>query len=235
MKGQDNGESMKVFVGYDSREDIAYRVCAGSMLDNNQGKPLSISPIRQYEMRDKGLYWRGEDPLSSTEFSFTRFLTPYLAGYKGWALFCDCDFLFRKSIDGLEKYMDPSKALMVVKHQYNPPEKVKMDGKVQTQYPRKNWSSFMLMNCEHPSVKALTPDVVNTKTGLYLHRFSWLKNSDLGALPLHYNYLEGWNTKEECPDPIGVHFTRGGPWFKGHKQVEYGDEWLEFAKRINHE
>ncbi len=225
---------MRVFIGYDSREDIAFRVCESSLRKYSK-IPIDVWPIKQQEMRVQKLYWRNHDPLASTEFSFTRFLAPYLAGYKGWILFCDCDFLFRKDISGLRDYMDPEKAVMVVKHEYNPPEKIKMDGKVQTQYTRKNWSSFMLINCEHPSVKALTPDVVNNQSGLYLHRFHWLENKHIGELPIPYNYLEGWHTKQDCDDPIAVHFTRGGPWFKDYMQVEYGDEWIEFAKRITHE
>jgi lipopolysaccharide biosynthesis glycosyltransferase len=225
---------MRVFIGYDSREDIAFRVCESSIRKHSK-IPIDVWPIRQQELRERNLYWRDHDPLASTEFSFTRFLTPHLAGYKGWVLFCDCDFFFRKDISGLRDYMDPEKAIMVVKHEYNPPEKIKMDGKVQTQYTRKNWSSFMLINCEHPSVQALTPDVVNRQTGLYLHRFQWLDNKHIGELPMTYNYLEGWHTKQDCDDPIAVHFTRGGPWFKDYMQVEYGDEWIEYAKRITHE
>lgn len=225
---------MRVFIGYDSREDIAFRVCESSLRKHSK-IPIDVWPVKQQELRMQKLYWRDHDPLASTEFSFTRFLAPHLAGYKGWALFCDCDFLFRKDISGLKNYMNPEKAVMVVKHEYNPPEKTKMDGKVQTQYTRKNWSSFMLINCEHPSVKALTPDVVNAQSGLYLHRFQWLENKHIGELPIPYNYLEGWHTKQDCDDPIAVHFTRGGPWFKDYMKVEYGDEWMEFAKRITHE
>jgi lipopolysaccharide biosynthesis glycosyltransferase len=225
---------MRVFIGYDSREDIAFRVCESSLRKHSK-IPIDIWPVRQQDLRERNLYWRESDPLSSTEFSFTRFLAPHIAGYSGWILFCDCDFLFRKDISGLRDYMNPNKAVMVVKHNYNPPEQTKMDGKTQTQYPRKNWSSFMLINCDHPSVQALTPDVVNNQTGLYLHRFQWLDDNDIGELPLTYNYLEGWHTKEDCEDPIAVHFTRGGPWFRDYMQVEYGNEWIEYAKRITHE
>jgi len=225
---------MRVFIGYDSREDIAFRVCESSLRKHSK-IPIDIWPVRQQDLRERNLYWRESDPLSSTEFSFTRFLAPYIAGYSGWILFCDCDFLFRKDISGLRDYMNPNKAVMVVKHNYNPPEQTKMDGKTQTQYPRKNWSSFMLINCDHPSVQALTPDVVNNQTGLYLHRFQWLDDKDIGELPLTYNYLEGWHTKEDCENPIAVHFTRGGPWFRDYMQVEYGNEWIEYAKRITHE
>ena len=226
---------MKVFVGYDSREDIAFRVCERSLLKHTS-IPLDIWPIKQTDMRERNLYWREHDPLSSTEFTFTRFLVPYLMDYKGWALFCDCDFLFRGDIAGIQDYMDGAKAVYVVKHNYNPPERIKMDGAQQTQYPRKNWSSFMLINCGHEQVKKnLTLDMVNTATGLYLHRFQWLTNDVIGELPIAYNYLEGWHNKEDCPNPIGVHFTRGGPWFRDYMHVEYGDEWMKEARHISHE
>lgn len=227
--------SLRVFVGWDSREDIAFRVCEASLLKHTS-IPLDIFPIKQTDMRGRNLYWREHDPLSSTEFTFTRFLVPYLAGYKGWALFCDCDFLFRGDIAGLLDYMDGEKAVYVVKHEYNPPERTKMDGAVQTQYPRKNWSSFMLINCEHAQVKKnLTLDTVNSTTGLYLHRLQWVDNKFIGSLPIAYNYLEGWHNKNDCPNPIAVHFTRGGPWFRDYMDVEYGDEWINTARGLVHE
>lgn len=228
-----NMEGMKIFIGWDSREDIAYQVCRASLLKHSS-IPLDITPIKRHEMQEKKIYWRDSDPLSSTEFSFTRFLTPYLAGYKGWAVFMDCDFLWRGDVAGLTDYMDGKKALCVVKHNYNPPERIKMDGAVQTQYPRKNWSSLMLINCEHPSVKKLSVEHVNTCTGLFLHRFQWLKNEEIGGLPVAYNYLEGWHTKEDCPNPVAVHFTRGGPWFRDYMHVEYGNEWIEVSRRLDH-
>ena len=219
---------MKVFIGWDSREDIAYQVCRKSILKHSSVE-VDIQPIVQLELRERGLYWRETDPLSSTEFSFTRFLTPYLNGYTGWAVFVDCDFLFRGDIAGLLDYADGAKACFLVKHDYRPTETVKMDNKAQHQYPRKNWSSFMFINCGHPQVKALTPEVVNRETGMYLHRFNWLTDDVIGELPITWNYLEGWYTRDQCPNPIAVHFTRGGPWFKDYMDVEYGEEWMREA------
>ena len=134
---------MRIFIGYDSRENIAYQVAKASLLKHSS-IPLEITPIVQNDLRYRGIYQREPDALSSTEFSFTRFLTPYLTGYKGWALFCDCDFLFRGDIAAITDYMDGAKAVMCVPHEYTPTETVKMDGKAQHQYPRKNWSSFVL-------------------------------------------------------------------------------------------
>ena len=226
---------MKIFVGWDSREDIAYQVCRASLLKHTS-VDLDIVPIKQKHMREKNLFWREHDPLSSTEFTFTRFLVPYLAGYKGWAVFMDCDFMWRGDVSTVLDYCDYSNAVMVVKHNYNPPERVKMDGAVQTQYPRKNWSSFMLINCGHEQVqKNLTLETVNTATGLYLHRLQWATNDCIGELPVAYNYLEGWHTKDDCPNPLAVHFTRGGPWFRDYMNVEYGDEWVKLSRGLVHE
>jgi len=222
---------MKIFIGWDSREDIAYQVCRES-LARNSSEWLDIKPIKQQEMRERNLYWREHDPLSSTEFSFTRFLVPYLAGYEGWALFMDCDFLWRGDVAGIMDYADPSVPVMVVQHRYKPKETTKMDGAVQHQYPRKNWSSLMLFNCGHESVKhGLTLEQVNIGTGMYLHQLKWA-GTHIGALPIAYNYLEGWYTKNDCPNPVAVHFTRGGPWFKDWGNVEYADEWLAVAKEM---
>ena len=227
---------MKVFIGYDPREDIAYQVCRES-LARNSSMWLDIQPIKQAEMREKNLYWREKDPLASTEFSFTRFLTPYLAGYTGWAIFMDCDFLWRGDIAEIKQYMDPAYAVCVVKHDYKPKETTKMDGQVQTQYPRKNWSSFMLINCGHRKViQGLHLEDVNNETGMYLHQMMWA-GEDIGELPIKFNYLEGWYTKDDEPNPLAVHFTRGGPWFKDYVDVEYGDEWMAMLKNIggNHD
>jgi hypothetical protein len=142
----------------------------------------------------------------------------------------DCDFLFRGDIAAITDYMDGAKACFVVQHDYRPFEKVKMDGQAQHQYPRKNWSSFMFMNCSHPEVKALTPEVVNRESGMFLHRFQWLKDESIGSLPIAWNYLEGWYTRDHCPNPIAVHFTRGGPWFRDYMEVEYAREWLEASR-----
>ena len=222
---------MKVFIGWDSREDIAYQVCRASIL-RHTSIPVDIQPIVQSELRQRGVYTRESDPLSSTEFSFTRFLTPYLTGYTGWAVFVDCDFLFRGDIAGLMDYADGAKACLVVQHDYRPTETVKMDNKAQHLYPRKNWSSFMFINCAHSQVKTLTPEVVNRESGMFLHRFQWLTDDVIGSLPIAWNYLEGWYTRDHCPNPIAVHYTRGGPWFKDWMDVEYGQEWLAASRLV---
>ena len=150
--------TLQVFVGWDPREDIAWEVCSHSILSCTDPSEVTVNRLVQSKLREQGLYTRPVDTKASTEFSLTRFLTPVLAGRRGYAIFVDCDFLFLADIRDVLKEVDPAKAVSVVKHDYNPPETVKMDGCSQHQYPRKNWSSFMVFNLEHPSIRALGRD-----------------------------------------------------------------------------
>jgi lipopolysaccharide biosynthesis glycosyltransferase len=221
-----------IYIGWDSREPIAYDVAKKTLLDR-ASIPVEVHAIKLQELVEKGAYTREVDPLASTEFTYSRFFTPWLAGYKGWALFCDCDFLFLDDIAKLTEYLDPSKAVLCVKHDYTPKATVKMDGKVQTNYPRKNWSSFMLFNCEHPSTRTLTPEVINSQTGAYLHRMQWAADEEIGALPESWNWLEGWSEKPKMGTPSAIHFTNGGPWFKDWQNVDYGDLWRAEASKVD--
>lgn len=213
---------LKIYVGYDFREDIAWQVARHSVLRHTKGA-IEIYPLKQPTLREIGLYTRGEDK-ASTEFSLTRFLTPYLAAYEGWSIFMDCDFLVSRDITEILALLDPAKALYCVQHDYTPANMVKMDGKQQTVYPRKNWSSFMAFNGAHPKVKALTPAVVNNEGPGFLHRFSWLADEDIGALDREWNFLEGEYAKPETM-PMCVHYTNGGPWFDNWQEVDFADEW----------
>tara|TARA_B110000438_G_C15787372_1_gene639058 strand:- start:284 stop:985 length:702 start_codon:yes stop_codon:yes gene_type:complete len=213
------------YIGYDSKEDIAYRVCKQSLI-NNSSIDLSIRSLKLYELITKKLYTRSIDPLASTEFTYSRFLIPELMNFKGWAVFCDCDFIFFKDISILFDEIMDDKAIYCVQHDYTPKEKHKMDGKQQTIYPRKNWSSFIVFNCSHPSNQKLTSDLVNSESGSYLHQFKWLKDSEIGSLDERWNWLEGWTSQHNDKYPYAVHYTRGGPWFDEWQDVEYAQEWL---------
>ena len=214
---------MKVYVGYDTREDIAYQVCEHSIKRRNG--QTEVVALKQKDLREKGIYTREVDKLASTEFTFTRFFVPYLNNYKGWAVFCDCDFVWRISPTELEQYCDDSKAVVCVQHDYKPKEGLKMDGQIQLQYPRKNWSSMVLWNCGHPKNKVLTPELLNTESGKFLHRFSWLNDSDIGNLPPIYNWLVSWYQEPKDGIPKILHYTEGGPWFENYRNCEYADVW----------
>jgi hypothetical protein len=217
-------ESFRVFVGWDSRQAEVYEVCRFS-LERRASISVEIRPIKLPELRASGLYWRADDPLAATEFTYSRFLTPALAGYSGWALFCDCDFLWLADIAEMVGLRDPAKAVQCVQHDHRPPEAHKMDGKIQSIYPRKNWSSLMLLNCGHPAARALTPEVVNRESGSWLHQMRWAADNLIGSLPASWNWLEGWNDPPAARVPKAIHFTRGGPWYDEWRSVTFADLW----------
>ena len=217
--------NLNIYVGYDSKEDIAYRVCKYSILKRSKSN-IQITSLKLYELVAKNLYKRDIDPLASTEFTYSRFLVPFLNNYNGWAIFCDCDFIFFEDISNILIDIDKSKAVYCVQHDYTPKEKHKMDGQKQTIYPRKNWSSFILFNCSHPSNKKLSLDLVNSETGSFLHQFKWLEDNEIGSLDERWNWLEGWTSNHNNKKPFAVHFTRGGPWFDEWQDVEFASEWI---------
>ena len=218
--------NLNIYVGYDSKEDIAYRVCKHSILKRSSAN-VKIRSLKLYELIANKLYNRTIDPLASTEFTYSRFLVPTLNNFKGWAVFCDCDFLFFDDVEKILNNIDESKAVYCVQHDYTPKEKHKMDGQKQTIYPRKNWSSLILFNCSHSSNKRLSVDLVNSETGSFLHQFKWLKDSEIGSLDERWNWLEGWTSKHNNKKPFAVHYTRGGPWFEEWQDVEFANEWIE--------
>ena len=231
--------SINFFIGYDPKEDIAYRICKYSLLKRASTK-VKVFSLKLDELIAKKLYTRTVDPLASTQFTYSRFLVPKLMNYTGWAVFCDCDFIFLDDVNNLIKNLDDSKAVYCVQHDYTPKEKHKMDGQKQTIYPRKNWSSFILFNCSHPSTKNLTVETVNSENGAYLHQFKWCKNEEIGKLDERWNWLEGWTSNHNHNKPFAVHYTRGGPWFSEWQDVEYAKEWINerdeyLSKKFNYQ
>ncbi len=217
---------IRVFIGYDSVEAAAFSVLSYS-IHARASRPVSITPVMLSELG--GVFKRDRNPLQSTEFSFSRFLVPYLCGYQGWAIFMDCDMLAQDDIAGLWALRDESYAVQVVKHVHVPKEEIKFLDAVQTKYEKKNWSSVMLMNCSR--CEALTPEFVNTASGLELHQFKWLANDQLiGAMPSRWNHLVGHDAPR--PDAGIVHFTTGGPYFQEYAGCEYAAQWFEERTRM---
>lgn len=212
-------DTIHVFIGYDSRQAVLYNVAQHSVV-RHCSKPVSITPIRLDQL--KTIHDRPRGSIQSTEFSFTRFLTPYLRGYEGWALFMDCDTLLRADLAELWALRDDRFAVQCVKHDHQPASSVKFLGHEQTRYEKKNWTSVMLMNCA--KCTALTPDYVNTASGLDLHQFKWLASEDLiGALPREWNFLVEYYAHDENAKLL--HFTEGGPYYEATRHVDFADEW----------
>ena len=217
--------TLKIFIGWDSREPEAAEVCEYS-IKKHATVPVEIHFLKQAELRAREIYTREPDLQSSTEFTFTRFLVPYLCNYQGHAVFVDCDFLFEHDIKELFECANNSAAVSVVQHDYQPTNTVKMDGKTQYLYPRKNWSSLMLFNCAHPDCQTLTPEIVSSQTGEFLHRFGWT-GYEIGSLDKTWNWLVNWYHEPQDGKPKAIHYTEGGPWFPNYVKTEYGGNWIQ--------
>jgi hypothetical protein len=212
---------IRIFIGFDERETVAWHVLTHSILARSS-LPVTFTPLALNNL--KSVFTRQREALQSTDFSFSRFLTPYLSGYEGWSLFMDCDMLVRRDIAELWALRDERYAVMCVKHDHQPREAVKFLNQPQTPYNKKNWSSVMLFN--NAKCRALTPEFVNTASGLQLHQFKWLGDDTLiGGLPAAWNHLVGYS--EPMADPANVHYTLGGPYFDEYRDCEHAGEWLQ--------
>lgn len=222
-----------IWIGFDPREASAFAVCRKSINDKLT-QQIPVYGLVLGDLVERGLYWRKTerrlgklwDDISqhtmSTEFAISRFLVPHLAK-TGWALFMDCDMLVRDNLARVFEGLDSSKAVYCVKHEHVPDNLVKMDDQVQSRYPRKNWSSFMIFNCGHEANRRLTVDEVNTRTGRDLHRLCWLEDHEIGELGPEWNFLVGHTDPKV--EPKVVHYTDGGPWFSAFEDVPFADEW----------
>jgi len=228
-----------VFIGFDPREAAAFAV-ARSSVRRNLTQQIPVYGVVLSELQEAGLYTRPTkklpngrliDELSirsdydgsmSTQHAIARFLVPFLAG-SGWSLFMDGDVLVRKSLARIFERLDENKAIYCVKHRYEPEIRIKMDGQVQTKYSRKNWSSVVIWNVDHPANKVLTLEAINTLPGKNLHQFCWLEDDLIGELDPKWNWLVGHSN--QMIDPAIVHFTSGVPDMPGYEHCQYSDEW----------
>ena len=207
-----------VFVGYDPREAIAYHTCVNSII-RHASQPVAIIPIALNLFQD----YKETHTDGSNHFIYTRFLVPHLMGFKGWAIFIDGDMIIRGDIVELWNLREIDKDVMVVKHDYQTCMPVKYLGAKNEDYPRKNWSSVILWNCNSFPNRQLTPEFVQTSSGSFLHRFSWLDDDRIGDLPPEWNWL---------PDEYGpnlnaklLHYTLGTPCFQEFADTPQGNEW----------
>lgn len=230
-----------IFIGYDTTQDLAFKVARGSML-RRLGRTIHIHAIVLNDVRSLGMYWREHelregrwwdvisDAPMSTEFANTRFLVPKLSRSK-WALFTDSDVLALEDVNFLFDTAQEKYAVMCVKHNHVPTNTHKMGNQLQTVYPRKNWSSVVLFNCEHPANEKLTIDMINTVPGRDLHRFCWIEDDELiGDIHPRWNWLAGHSSEHIVPSM--VHYTDGTPNMPGYENTPYASAWWDEAKRL---
>ena len=217
-------DKIKIYIGYDQREAIAYHVCCQSILDNCS-IPVEFVPLSLKQIQN---VYAGGRRDGSNDFIYSRFLVPYFSEYQGWSLFIDSDIILEQDLLPLFENLDENKAAYVVKHDYKTKYPVKYLGNKNEDYPRKNWSSVIVFNNSHPKNKILSPDFINSQPGSFLHRFSWLTDEELGELLPMWNYLE-----REYPekDYVGFrHFTIGTPCFKGYRSGTGAKNWFKTLK-----
>ncbi len=216
--------SIRIIVGFDQTESIAYHVFCQSILQNSS-LPVWFLPLASNNFD----FYRETHFDGSNEFIYSRFLTPYLCNFSGWAIFADGDMVCNADIAKLWELRDESKAVQLVKHNYRTKQKVKYLGNKNEDYPRKNWSSLVLWNCGHPANRVLTPEFVSENPGSYLHRFSWLSDDLIGDLPKEWNWLA--IEYPDNPEAKIVHFTLGTPCFKEYSKTSMASLWYENYQR----
>lgn len=218
---------IRVFIGYDPRETVVYHVCVNSIV-RRSSQPLAITPLALKNL--SGYIELHRD--GSNQFTYSRFLVPYLMGWSGWGLYLDGDMLLREDIVEIFKLKDDAKAVLCVQHDYKTKLRKKYLGARNEDYPRKNWSSVMLWNCAHEANRVLTPEFVQKATGAQLHRFTWLEDRLIGPLPKEWNWL---------PDELGpnadaklLHWTLGAPCFREFADEAMAAEWHAERRLVNH-
>lgn len=188
---------LRVFIGYDPRQPLAYSVAAYSAVVNSS-VPVSVTPLiqRQLPVKRKGL----------TEFTFSRYAVPWLCGYEGHALFMDGDVLVRGDLAELP--WEHSAGVAFVPH-----ETSALNGQ-NLAFER---ASVLLFDCAH--CRDLTPEYIETGKP---QGFGWTRGNHY-PLGGEWNHLVGYDPPRK--DAKIVHFTQGIPCFPETQHDEYADEW----------
>lgn len=221
---------IRVFLGFDPREEVAFHTCASSII-RNCSEPVSITPLYLPHIR-KAVGYEEKHGDGSNDFIYSRFLIPALCDYQGWALYLDGDMVVKGDLARLWGLRDASKDAMVVKHDYQTKAHSKYLGARNEDYPRKNWSSVILWNCGNFPNRKLTPDLVAKSSGAFLHRFQWLDDSRIGELPKAWNWLVG--EYEHNPQAELLHYTLGGPYFTEYANTDHAEDWFNAAAKAVH-
>ncbi len=209
---------IRLTIGYDEREAVAYHTFCQSVLEKSS-LPVSFVPLN---LKSISTYIESHND-GSNSFIYSRFLTPYIFSFKGWAIFADGDMICRDDIANLWAMRDDSKAVLCVKHDYKTKSNGKYLGNKNQDYPRKNWSSLVLWNCGHLANKILTPEFISSQTGAFLHRFQWLEDSLIGEIPKEWNWLTT-EYEDNCNAKL-LHYTLGTPCFTDYWNADMSEEW----------
>lgn len=217
---------LRIFIGYDPREAVAYHVCANSIIRHARS-PVSITPLA---LNTLNCVYDEQHRDASNDFVYSRFLVPYLCNFSGSAIFIDGDMVVRDDISGLLDWLEPDHAVAVVQHDYKTKAPIKYLGAKNEDYPRKNWSSVIAWNCGHMKNRKLTPETVEDLPGSYLHRFAWMQDEEIGEVPRVWNWLV--DEYEHNEDAKLLHYTLGTPCFQAYKDCDHSQEWFAELHRL---
>lgn len=182
--------TLRIFIGSDPRQPIAVSVLASSIV-RHASEPVAITALSLKALPIKRL--------GLTDFTFSRFLVPYLCNYAGTALFLDADMVVTADIAELFA-TDMSHYQVLVNKEQQPFE----------------WASAMLFDCS--ACIALTPEYIeDPKNALF--DFKWAEHGAVGAFPKEWNKAVGY-----APPGLDAklyHFTKGLPvWRETRGNVE---------------
>ena len=210
-----------LFCGYDQREAIGWHVFVASVLNRTS------APVAIHRLDACGL------PQGTNSFTLSRFLVPWLMHFKGRAIFMDgADMVMQGDIAELDALFDDRMAVQCVQHAYktrNPRKYIGTTMEAENRdYPRKNWASVMLINCEHRLWSRINPAYLERVHAIDMLQMTWALNANaIGALP------DCWNRLVDEGQPVGgaevLHWTAGIPGFPHYADAPGAAMW--FAER----
>jgi lipopolysaccharide biosynthesis glycosyltransferase len=224
---------IQVYAGFDEREAVGYHTFCASVIEHCT-EPVSISPLNLKALQK---VYHGGQRDGTNAFIYSRFLIPYLQKFSGWALFVDgADMIVKDDLAKLWAMRDPYKAVQVVKHDYKTKHPRKYIGtsmeSPNEDYPCKNWSSVMLINCQHYGWRHITPSLIETVPGSHLHRFQFLEDRYVGELPAGWNHLA--DEMGQNDDAKLLHWTAGIPAWAHYKDAPHAVDWFHAHEKVNH-
>ena len=219
-------ETIKLAIGFDKREAVVFHTFVQSIL-TTATQPIQIMPLALQTI--SGYSETHSD--SSNAFVYSRFLTPYLMGFNGFAIFLDGDMICNRDIAELWNLRDPAKAVQVAHHDYKTKQTTKYFGNKNENYPRKNWSSVIIWNCSHHKNRILNPEFVEKQSGKFLHRFEWLEDGEIGSIPLEWNWLDiEYDVNQNAKL---IHYTLGAPCFRQYRSSPMSKYWHDAYDELN--
>jgi hypothetical protein len=203
----------QVFIGYDPRQPLSYNVMRHS-IERHASRPIAITALilDQLPITRQG----------ATEFTYSRFLVPYLSGFQGYSIFADEDMVVVGDIHEVFDHLDGDADVWVMKGQES-----------------YEWASVMVFN--NARLSHMTPEYVDDKSnGLF--DYAWAET--IGELPAEWNHCVGYAEPKEAKL---YHYTQGIPywpecrglpedryWFEEYEAMMKSVKWIDLHRNTKH-